>query len=85
MIFRRKRLAAMAAITAALAVAVPAASASAATTTREVIYNPYALAPLCATVLVPALVPQISAAEATGNIVFANIISSQLSYLCPPA
>lgn len=85
MISRRNSLAAVAVVTAALAVAGPAASASAATTTRAVTLDPYALAPLCGTVLVPALLPQFYAAEATGNMVLANIIARQLSYLCPVA
>jgi hypothetical protein len=92
MLAPRQSRVALAAVTAALAVAVPATSASAATTTRAVTathsgrqFDPYALAPLCGTVIVPVLGRLFQAAQASGNVVLANALFRQLSTLCPPA
>jgi peptidoglycan/LPS O-acetylase OafA/YrhL len=68
---RRKPLAALAAVTAALALAVPAASAGAATFPTTVAYTPPVY--LCSL-----LVFQLRAAEATGNTLMANLLGQTL-------
>jgi hypothetical protein len=81
---RRKPLAALAAVMAALAVAVPAASASAATAPPAVqtahiglpIFSP-------SLVVCPALIGLLKAAALSGNTALANILATQLVYLCP--
>jgi hypothetical protein len=81
---RRKPLAAFAAIMAALAVAVPAASASAATTapavgTTLIGFPVFGLTnPTC-----PILVRLLQHAALSGNQALANVFSIQLLYFCP--
>jgi peptidoglycan/LPS O-acetylase OafA/YrhL len=68
---RRKPLAALAAVTAALAIAVPTATASAATFPTPIAYTP-------PTYLCSLLVWQLRAAEATGNTLMANLLGQTL-------
>jgi hypothetical protein len=77
---RRKPLAALAAVTAALALAVPAASASAATTVPTASIGVSGGGLVAGSLPCQLLVGQLQFAEQTGNTVYANVIANVLLY-----
>jgi hypothetical protein len=79
---RRKPMAALAAVTAAIAVAVPTASASAATTERTVSPRQFAIPPAfgAGSLYCDVLVGELRLAAATGNIWLENGLGAVLLY-----